>query len=168
MRSGWLKRTNVYLVLIGLFLAGCAAPGNGAPGDVHISPTAGSRDRWQITYRLSGGIQGLNQRLEVDSSGLLSFFTYNNEATQHRLSPDRVRELSRLLEEALARDAPVDGEPSIPEPCADCFQYEVEILREDTRVKVRENDLTLPESAFRELIQELEEVRQGVAADSAP
>lgn len=118
------------------------------PGDCAVD------EPWTIELTISGGLAGIEHKLEVDSSG-----AYEAEDLQSGAKVDGTLPAATVAElEALL--PPLCQEPagSRPPSCADCFTYRLEVTAGDFVYQATMNDLSLPDSTAAPLVAALNQI----------
>jgi hypothetical protein len=124
------------VVIAGWILTGvsCAASGPAA-----AQPT--NDQTWSVTFRMSGGLAGLDRGLEVSSSGAATATDRIRRQRETGQAPrDDLTALGRLVAAATSTEA------ARPDSCRDCFEYDIDITSPGRQVTVHVNDVSLSSS----------------------
>ena len=109
---------------------------------------------WSVELRISGGIAGIERKVEVDSSGKYEVEDLQTgEKVEGPLSPARMAR----VEEGLSGVC-LAGDPGRPPACADCFTYSLEVTYGGTAFQAVYNDLSLAGSPMAPLVGTLNQI----------
>jgi hypothetical protein len=143
-------------LLLGLLISGCgriSAPEPDLPPKPESTPTLSAPDsEWTIKLNHSGGIMGLSRSIEVSSNGQ---FTVTDNRANKTVSGELTADDLSTLNEQVATLSPGPGGKPNGMACADCFVYDLEILKDGERIAARLSDITLSNSGFEEIISQL-------------
>ena len=114
-----MQRMMLFL-LLAVLLSACGARITTPGGDILSAPPV-SAD-WTIQFSYSGGIAGMNRKLEINSSGQ---GTVTDERTgktaKIQLTTGQLSQLRKFATESVYQPA------TKPSACADCFVYTIQI-----------------------------------------
>jgi len=100
----------------------------------------------------SGGIMGLARSIEISSYGKFTVTdNRSNKTVTGELAADDLSKLNELLASTAGHSA---GKPN-GRVCADCFIYDLEVHKNEERFVVQLSDITLPNSGYESLINQL-------------
>jgi len=111
---------------------------------------AASNEIWQLSFHLSGGFSGVDQRLELASTGSLTARDRKRgKDVAVQISSNEVARVAGLI--ADLKSVAADGRFT----CPDCLTYEVEIRTGGKSLVFRLHDGTLANSGLAPLVQAL-------------
>ena len=153
-------RTILLLVLLSsLLVSGCGQiltpkpEQSPMPEATPISPA--SSGKWTIRMVHSGGIMGISRSIEVSSDGKFTITdNRTNKTVTGELAAGDLSKLNELLVSIGDRSA---GKPN-GVVCADCFVYDLEIQRGGKGFAFQLNDISLPNSGYESLIDQLRDL----------
>ena len=117
---------------------------------------AASTEGWQLSFQLSGGFAGVDQRLELASTGSLTARDRRRDmAVAAKISSDDVARIGALIADLKA--VPAAGRST----CPDCLTYDLEIRTGGKSLVFRLNDGSLPNSGLEPLVQTLRSLLSG-------
>jgi hypothetical protein len=129
-------------VMAGCILAGVSCA---ASGPALAQPT--NDQSWSVTFRMSGGLAGLDRGLEVSSSGAATATDrIRRQRETGQVPRDDLTALGRLVAAATSIDV------ARPDSCRDCFEYDIDITSPGRHVTVHGNDVSLSSSNAAPLI----------------
>lgn len=106
---------------------------------------------WSVELVISGGFAGIEQKLEVESSGAHEAEDLQSGAkVEGTLSAETTAQVEQGLSGICQAQA-----PGRPPACADCFQYSIEVSVGGVTYQAVYNDLSLPESSVAPLVETL-------------
>jgi len=109
-------------------------------GDDGSGTRANDLDAWELDFVLTGGIAGLVQRLQLDSTGGATAADLRRSTVESsELTTAQLTELGRLLEESEF----FEQASSQNRQCADCFDYELTLTAASRTHSVRANSFGL-------------------------
>jgi len=146
----------LFVLLSSILLSGCSQttisePAQ-APAPVSTPTSSKSSDEWTIGMKHSGGIMGLSRSIEVSSDG--KFTVTDNRSSKTVTGKLTADDLSKLNELLMSIDNHSTGKPN-GMVCADCFVYDLEIRRDVERIAIQLSDISLPNSGYESLIDQL-------------
>ncbi|MBI5952428.1 MAG: hypothetical protein HY865_12290 [Chloroflexi bacterium] len=155
-----MMRTFVLLVFLSsLLVSGCTQTVTAEPAQTpapRSTPTSEalpeSLSEWTIMMTHSGGIMGLSRSIEISSDG--KFTVMDNRANKTVTGELAADDLSKLNELLMSIDNRAAGKPD-GMVCADCFIYDLEVRANGQRSAVRLSDISLPNSGYEALIDQL-------------
>ena len=130
------------LILAALLAASCTRSSTNT-----YSPPA-IEDDWSVNMTLSGGIAGLMRTIEVKADGS---FTVTDKRVGNTVSGELTEDELAKLEEMLS--SLKFSTSKNPSACADCFEYEIEIISGGQKMLVNADDVTLGDSGIGTLVQ---------------
>jgi hypothetical protein len=109
-----------------------------------------AQSNWRLTLEVTGGIAGVERRLDLASTGDLE--VVDRRRGTRSLARVSAEELNRIASLVAALEAPVGVRPS---PCADCFNYSLDVDRSGRILAFRLNDLSAAASPAQPLLRVL-------------
>lgn len=151
-----MRTVLLFVLLSSILLSGCSQTTTSRPAQApepESTPTSSkATDEWTIRMTHSGGIMGLSRSIEVSSDGKFTVTdNRSNKTVTGKLAADDLSKLNELL---MSIDNHSAGKPN-GMVCADCFIYDLEIRRDGERIAIQLNDLSLPNSGYGSLIDQL-------------
>ncbi|MCE7859264.1 MAG: hypothetical protein DYG86_05700 [Chloroflexi bacterium CFX2] len=131
----------VFLTLV-VLLTGCAKE-----SIVTYTPPPLEED-WSVKMTLSGGFAGLRRNIRVYSDGN---YTVADEKVNHTINGTLTENQLKQLEGMIST---VEfTAPKIPSVCADCFNYDVEIVSGSRKLLFSVDDMSLNDSGVGDLVE---------------
>lgn len=124
----------------------------------HISAAetaASAGHTWSIELQLSGGFAGIEQRILLDNTGRL---TSINKKSGKQLGARADTSLMTYADEWIktrSMATTTQSVPNLPIGCADCINYNINIVSNDRRFNYRFNTLSLKSSPYQGLVSRL-------------
>lgn len=103
---------------------------------------------WSIQYRVSGGLLGMRQQLEInsDTQKLIAVDEKRDKFVTRHASPEQITNLMMLLKNIKLSRASIDSS-RLNNRCADCFQYRLTLSINEQKRTIRLNESQLRQNA---------------------
>jgi hypothetical protein len=154
MRHNPILRSGTLILMV---LCACA-PLRLAVPPLPATPTGEAS--WTVILGQSGGIVGVDRTVQVTSNGqLVASDGRSGKRVSTQLHSESIAEVNRLYDEAVsAQRAPHDS------TCADCFEYDLELVSDTGTVHISLDDTNLADSGVEPLIAYLLQLRDAALA----
>ena len=155
---GLYLRRVLAMAVAGLFVCGVSdARQAGSPS---AAPQTERSEAWHLTFRMSGGLAGLNRLLDLSSLGTATV----TDGSRGRRVSARVPHDDLLMIEALVAKARAFSDAG-PGVCRDCLNYDVDVRLRGTRLVLHLNDATLADAGAEGLIAALRNLQARVLSE---
>lgn len=153
-RSKVLQVRNCGLSLLFMVVTGLLACNSGQ----HISTAeaaASAGHTWSIEIQLSGGFAGIDQQVLLDNTGKLTSIN-NKSGKRHgtRADTSLMAHAGELVTTRPLATTPQPGQ-GLPIGCADCINYNINIVSNGRRLIIRLNTLSLKSSPYGDLVKKM-------------
>ncbi len=150
-----MECARLWPLFIALFvLVGACSAGHSAPQGPPAAP------RWQVMLDVSGGVRGIATSLAVDADGAVVVRDARHGLqVEGRTTEIQNRALTQLVDALEARSPTPRTDTG---HCADCINYALRITTARGRHGVRLDTLSLRDSSYRPLVEELLALQQAV------
>lgn len=136
--------------VVSVCAASCAQPDINLVRPSSVQMTTTPTVRWQLTFSMSGGFAGIDRRLELSDGGELTVVDQNTGQRVTTLLPESTMAEIRSW---ILRVKNTPAKTPLSARCRDCFEYRLEIRRENERVFFRLDDTTLAEAEIAPLVE---------------
>lgn len=112
------------------------------------TPVTEDLKTWSIQYRVSGGLLGMRQQLEInsDTQQLIAIDEKRDKFVTRQVSSEQITNLMTLLKKIKLSRASIDSS-RLNNRCADCFQYRLTLSINEQKQTIRLNEFQLQQNA---------------------
>ena len=161
MQSYWIRTSSKVLLLrhccLGfLFLVTSGLVACSSSQQISAAETAASAEKiWSVEIELSGGIAGIEQQILLDNTGRLT--SINNKSGKRLGARADASLMAYAGEWVKARPLATTNQPlhNLPIGCADCINYNINIVSNGRRLIIRLNTLSLKSSPYGDLVKRM-------------
>src|SRR5262245_22140912 len=139
------------------FLATVACAALAACASSQTPTTPSQSSPWTLTFHLTGGFAGFDRQLDLSSSGAATVVDRRRQVTRKaQVTGDELMAIASLVSDARTAQVITPG-------CADCFEYDLDLLRSQSHVTITANDAGLTGSDAAPLLRKLSELLNRLA-----
>lgn len=151
----------LFLLIISIF-TGCVQDGLTLnPASMVENGEQSGQEKWQILFKLSGGVAGYQRTMKLSSSGVV---TVADEKSGREVTGKMTeKEMSEIV--LLTQDVMLLQPSGRVVNCADCLNYDLAVRMNDRQLNIQLSDLSLPESGAEPLISFLFRLQERIFAD---
>lgn len=159
-----MKKLFIGLMLISLLISACGVPE--ADEDTQTATSRGTESAtrqagsWDVELKVTGGIGGVEQRITVQSGGMMIARDGGEVIAEEQLPRAQLDEIEGMIESVSSekQEGSLEGGGELEQPCQDCFEYTLTVHQDDEVLTVREDDISLNKSPYGKLIKTVYEI----------